>query len=415
MELGAVTEAATEDGQLYQRAAEAYLSATKQGRSALLVSPTWAEIEAVTEKVREVLKVEGVVSQNEQALCVFDSFSWTTAQRKNASLYEPGQRLRFVRKTKAFDRGETVEVVAVVKNGVRVRRPDGSEADFIPQTVAASFDVGEARELKVAAGDWLLLQANHGNAFINGERVQVREIRSGRITLTDGRVLPGTFNTFTHGYAVTSHSSQSKPVDDVLLVASSRSFGAVNREQFYVSISRGRKCVHVFTDDADLLARRVTDSHERKAAVELQGLRDDLAKLGFLRQPQQEQNTSAPVSTVRQDFRTVRPMRQSPRVFRATRLSPVQRLAQVVEDVHRWLRERSDIEQKEVLADKLPQTESIKQGESIKQAESVKRTSGLKRSRRVKEALQQEQSGRRKLRRGITPPGSIGHSRGIGV
>jgi hypothetical protein len=112
--------------------------------------------------------------------------------------------------------------------------------------------------------------------------------------LTDGRVLPGTFNTFTHGYAVTSHSSQSKTVDDVLLVASSRSFGAVNREQFYVSISRGRKRVHVFTDDAELLARRVTDSHERKAAVELQGLRDDLAKLGFLRQPQQEQDISVP-------------------------------------------------------------------------------------------------------------------------
>ena len=169
--------------------------------------------------------------------------------------------------------------------------------------------------MKVAAGDWLLLQANHGKEFINGERVQVREISGGRITLTDGRVLPGTFNTFTHGYAVTSHSSQSKTVDDVLLVASSRSFAAVNREQFYVSISRGRKHVQVFTDDAELLARRVTDSHERKAAVELQGLRDDLAKLGFLRQPQQEQDIGTPASVVHQDFRTVRPMRQSPRVF----------------------------------------------------------------------------------------------------
>ena len=415
VELGAVTEADTEDGQLYQRAAEAYLSATKQGRSALLVSPTWGEIEAVTEKVREALKAEGVVSQDEHTLCVFDSLSWTTAQKTNACQYEPGQRLRFVRKTKAFDRGETVDVVAVGENGLCVRRPDGMEVDFIPASTAASFDLGVSRELKVAVGDWLLLQANHGKEFINGERVQVREISGGRITLTDGRVLPGTFNTFTHGYAVTSHSSQSKTVDDVLLVASSRSFSAVNREQFYVSISRGRKCVHVFTDDAELLARRVTDSHERKAAVELQGLRDELAKLGFLRQPEQVQNTSAPVSTVHQDFRTMRPMRQSPRVFRVTRLSPVQRLAQVAEDVQRWLRERSVIEQKEVLAEKLPQTESIKPAESIKQAESVKRTSGLKRSRTVKQALQQEQSARRSLRRGITPPGSIGHSRGIGV
>jgi hypothetical protein len=127
------------------------------------------------------------------------------------------------------------------------------------------------------------------------------------------------------------------------------------------------------------------------------------------------------VSTVRQDFRTVRPMRQSPRVFRGTRLSPVQRLTQVVEDVHRWLREGSDVEQKETVTSKFEQTESIKQAESIKRAESVelaesvKRTSSLKRSRTVKEALQQEQSTRRKLRRGITSPGSIGHSRGIGV
>ena len=409
VELGAVTEAATDDGQLYQRAAEAYLSATKQGRSALLVSPTWAEIEAVTEKVREALKAEGVVSQDEHTLCVFDSLSWTTAQKKNASQYEPGQRLRFVRRTRDFDRGETVEIQAVVENGLRVRRPDGSEADFIPQTVAASFDVGEARELKVAAGDWLLLQANHGKEFINGERVQVREIRNGCITLADGRVLHSSYKTFTHGYAVTSHSSQSKTVDDVLLVASSRSFGAVNREQFYVSISRGRKRVHVFTDDAELLARRVTDSHERKAAVELQGLRDDLAKLGFLRQPQREQNTSAPMSTVRQDFRTVRPMRQSARVFRATRLSPVQRLAQVVEDVHHWLRERSVVEQKEVLAEKLPQTESIKQ------PVTVRTTQKIKRSRTVKEALQEKPAARRKLGWGITPSGDTGHSRGIGV
>jgi hypothetical protein len=118
---------------------------------------------------------------------------------------------------------------------------------------------------------------------------------------------------------------------------------------------------------------------------------------------------------VGEDFRTMRTMRQTPRVFRATRLPPVQRLAQVVEDVHRWLREGSDVEQKETVTSKFEQTESIKQAESVKLAESVKRTSGLKRSRTVKEALQQEQSARRKLRRGITPPGSIGHSRGIGV
>jgi hypothetical protein len=358
LELGAVTEALTDDGKLYQRAADAYLSATKQGRSALLVSPTWSEIEAVTDKVRETLKADGVIGQQEEAVPVFDSLSWTEAQKKNASQFEPGQRLRFVRSTKKFDRGETVEVVATVENGLRVRRADGMEVDFIPSGSAASFDVGEARELKVAAGDWLLLQANHGKEFINGERVQVREIQNGRIALADGRTLPAGFNTFTHGYAVTSHSSQSKTVDDVLLVASSKSFAAVNREQFYVSISRGRERVHVFTDDADLLARRVTDSHARKAAVELQALRDGLAKLGFIPKERLEEKAPLPAMAMRQDFRTVRPMRQT-RATRLTRLAPVQRIAQVVEDVRRWLGERMGIEQTEVVAEKAAQTEPV--------------------------------------------------------
>jgi hypothetical protein len=393
LELGAVTEVLahghqTDDGQLYQRAAEAYLSATRQGKSALLVSPTWAEIEAVTDKVRDPLKAQGVLGQQEESVTVFDSLSWTEAQKKNASQFVPGQRLRFVRQTKHFDRGDTVEVVATVENGLRVRRADGTEANFIPANVAASFDVGEARELKVAAGDWLLLQANHGKDFINGERVQVREIQNGRIALADGRSLPAGFNAFTHGYAVTSHSSQGKTVDEVLLVASSRSFGAVNREQFYVSISRGGERVHVFTDDADLLARRVTDSHTRKAAVELQGLRDGLAKLGFIPKERLEEKTAAPVV---EDARAVRPRRP----MRQTRLSTIQRLATAVEDVRRrlGLDQTEAIEQKETVAEKIGPAESVKQAESVRQTETVKP------ARTVREALRHHQAHRQQQRR----------------
>jgi conjugative relaxase-like TrwC/TraI family protein len=386
LELGAVTEALTDDGSLYQRAADAYLSATRQGKSALLVSPTWAEIEAVTDKVRDTLKAQGVLGQHEESVAVFDSLSWTEAQKKNASQFVPGQRLRFVRQTKHFDRGDTVEVVATIENGLRVRRADGVEVNFIPASVAASFDVGEARELKVSPGDWLLLQTNHGKEFINGERVQVRQIQNGRIALADGRSLPAGFNTFTHGYAVTSHSSQSKTVDEVLLVASSRSFGAVNREQFYVSISRGRERVQVFTDDADLLARRVTDSHARKAAVELQGLRDGLAKLGFipkvLADGQRLKEKTAP--SLPEDFRTVAVRQRRP--MRQTRLSTVQRLATTVEDVRRWLGldQTEAIEQKETVAEKISPAESVKQTETV---------------RTVREALRQRPAHRQQQRR----------------
>lgn len=427
VELGAVTEKPADDGQLYQRAADAYVSATKQGKSALLVSPTWAEIDAVTEKVRATLKADGAVGQHEEAVMVFDSLSWTEAQKKNVRQYEPGQRLRFIRKTKRFDRGETVEVAAVVDNGLRVHCAVGTKVDFILTSAASSFDVGEARELKVAAGDWLLLQANHGREFINGQRVQVQEIQDGRITLTDGRVLPANFNTFAHGYAVTSHSSQSKTVDEVLLVASSRSFPAVNREQFYVSISRGRERVHVFTDDTELLARRVTDSHERKAAIELQALRDDLAKLGFIRKEVPAHGHQPLASATGLDFRATRPVRPS-RPTRFTRLPAIQRLMQMVEEVNRWLGQRIAVEPKQTATEKIKpaktvertekvvQTEAIKPTQKIGQADSAK-ADKLVKPRITAEELRQKLAEQRNLRRGITPSGDTGHSHshGIGV
>jgi hypothetical protein len=224
--------------------------------------------------------------------------------------------------------------------------------------------------------------------------VQVREIQNGRIALADGRSLPAGFNTFTHGYAVTSHSSQSKTVDDVLLVASSKSFAAVNREQFYVSISRGRERVHVFTDDADLLARRVTDSHERKAAVELQALRDDLAKLGFVRKERLEEKAASPVV---EDFHKVavrqhRPMRQT-RATRLTRLAPVQRIAQVVEELRRWFAERLGVEQTETVKPEQKIAETVTQAEKI--APVLKETPGQKLRREIERSRQQQQQQRR--------------------
>ena len=122
-----------------------------------------------------------------------------------------------------------------------------------------------------------MLQANtSGKRFINGELVEVRAIQGDSVLLADGRVIPADYRTFTHGYAVTSHAAQGKTVDEVLLVASSRSLPAINQEQFYVSISRGRERCQVFTDDSELLRLHVTHSSARLAAVEAMPQRDFL-------------------------------------------------------------------------------------------------------------------------------------------
>jgi len=266
--MGVIVESSSDN--LHGKAAQSYLNALEQNQSALLVAPTWNEIEAVTEKVRAALKTAGRLVGDEKEFQVFDSLSWTEAQKRDARQYRPGMALRFHRSKGGFDKDETVAVVAVENDSLKVQRGDGSECPFALSGGFALFDVGEKRKLRVSAGDKLLLQANAARKrFINGELVEVQAIQGDSIVLADGRVIPQSYRTFTHGYAVTSHAAQGKTVDEVLVVASARSLAAVHQQQFYVSISRARERCQVFTDDVERLRSHVTHSSERLAAVEV--------------------------------------------------------------------------------------------------------------------------------------------------
>ena len=270
--IGAIVEVLADRHQpdgLYDKAAQSYLKALDQKHSVLLVAPTWTEIEAITEKVRAALKLSGRLAGEEKEFRVFDSLSWTEAQKQDARQYRPDMAIRFHRRKAGFAKDETVAVIAVANDSIKIQREDGSES-FLPLGRGfASFDVGEKRKLKIAAGDKLLLQSNTvGKRFINGELVEVRGIQGDSVLLADGRVIPQNYRSFTHGYAVTSHAAQGKTADEVLVVASSRSLPAVHQQQFYVSISRGRERCQIFTDDAERLRSHVTHSSERLAAVE---------------------------------------------------------------------------------------------------------------------------------------------------
>jgi ATP-dependent exoDNAse (exonuclease V) alpha subunit len=72
-----------------------------------------------------------------------------------------------------------------------------------------------------------------------------------------------------YGYASTSHSSQGATVDRVIVnIDTMRSAELVNRKQFYVSISRARHGISVYTDDGERLRQVVNRSREKSTALE---------------------------------------------------------------------------------------------------------------------------------------------------
>ena len=92
---------------------------------------------------------------------------------------------------------------------------------------------------------------------------------SGDIRLANGFVVPKDYGGLAHGYVVTSHASQGKTVDQVLIALGSESLAAASREQFYVSVSRGREGVKLYTDDKAAMMEAVQASCARLSATEL--------------------------------------------------------------------------------------------------------------------------------------------------
>lgn len=98
---------------------------------------------------------------------------------------------------------------------------------------------------------------------------RVKSVRGdGGIELADGRVLDANFREFLPGYAITSYGSQGKTVDYVLF-SDSTIKAATNAQQWYVTISRGRRGIRIFTPDKEQLRENVTRSGHRLLAMEL--------------------------------------------------------------------------------------------------------------------------------------------------
>jgi hypothetical protein len=242
------------------------------GKSALIVSPTWREIEAVTSEVRQRLKAVGRLGRKDTAVPVHRSLHWTAAQRGDFRNYVPGHILLFHRTTKGFTAGQWGRVMRVKDDRLMVK-PLKGRAVAITRRQVQCFDVAETRVLAVAPGECLLLQGNRRQAgLLNGQRVTVAKVkRNGRLQLSNGREIPSDFRTFTHGYCVTSPSAQGKTVDHVYVAMDAQSGPAVNLKQFYVSASRGREHLQIYTDDKERLREAITRPGTRETALELVG------------------------------------------------------------------------------------------------------------------------------------------------
>lgn len=179
------------------------------------------------------------------------------------------------------------------KKGERIQAREGA----LPLDQAARFDVFHSQHLEIAAGDVLRVTRNgttldRKHRLNNGQLVTVKTFDSkGNLVLGNGWTVSKDYGFLAHGYVVTSHASQGKTVKRVIIGQSADSMRAASREQFYVSVSRGRERATIFTDDKKALLEAVSRSDDRVAATELARSRKAKQRIAILERFEDQRST----------------------------------------------------------------------------------------------------------------------------
>jgi conjugative relaxase-like TrwC/TraI family protein len=260
-------------GEQADKLADEYVRLSEEKASAVVVSQTWAEVHRVNSKVRDALKGKGLLGANDVAVQALDKLDLTNAQKRDQRFYPQDAVIVFNQKVRQAEPGKRGKLAGIVKAGILVKI-DGKSV-MVANKVLDKINICLPREIAIAQGDKLHLKANRklasGARVTNGELVTVKSASAdGKIELTDGRILDKSFREFLSGYAVTSYGSQGKTVDYVLF-SDSTIKAATNAQQWYVTISRGRRGVRIFTPDKEQLRENLARSGHRPLALEFAG------------------------------------------------------------------------------------------------------------------------------------------------
>ena len=252
-----------------EEAAGKYMEYTEQGQylnRAILVAPTHEECDKLTDAVREKLKEAEVIRGAGRETEVFRSWNKPKAWLKDVSNFQPGMTIGFIRNMKGIGKaGEVTRIEAVdgkqlvLANGKRIFAKGAS--DFI--------DVGELRKIELCTGDLIQFRVNlKAKKIYNGTLAHV-SADPGKVEIlySDGRPrelidMPENYAAFDYGWVTTSHKSQGRTAENVVVAAES-----LDRKAFYVALSRGRNEMSLHCPDKGHLRRSLAKRTGERTSI----------------------------------------------------------------------------------------------------------------------------------------------------
>jgi len=248
----------------YEAIAQAYTTLpTAERANTIVVTGTNASRQAINERIHAQLGLEGKGHQC-QLLARHDT---TRAQRSVARYYTVGDIVVPVRDYQCgLKRGELYRVTGHTQHDritVEPLQPGNTPTpsiEIIPKTMS-KLSVYHLNRAELSVGDQVRITRNDAHHdLVNGQLAKVMAVDAASVTLdtNDRHVQLPTDRPLNmdYAYTTTAHSAQGLTCDRVLYNAESFS-RTTAQDTYYVSISRERHEVIVFTDDGEKLPERV--------------------------------------------------------------------------------------------------------------------------------------------------------------
>ena len=276
--MGAIEEIKTDEA--IKRLSSSYLDAISENKTALVISPTNKQAREVVKRIRTGLREQKEIVKSNRPYPIFQNLYLSEAQKTDSRQYEVGQVLQFYQNIKQIKRGSRLEVVDVSSSSVTIK-DKFDELHTLDRSNAQSFDVFRQREIDLAIGDKIRIKKNSfdrkGRRLDNGKVLKVVGFRKDGSIVAESDtpkrrikfLIASDFGNFDYAYCITSYASQGKTVDRVLIYQPAATFAASNQKQFYVSVSRGREAVTIYTDHKDELLQSVSKDGDRMSTHEL--------------------------------------------------------------------------------------------------------------------------------------------------
>ena len=245
--------------------------ALRAGKTSLMISPRHEKARKVASVVRERLKTEGAIGLENYTVSVLRRMDLGPDSCRDLLHYVPGRVVGFHTRTAGgFRPGEkwivrqtNCETVTLERNG-QVRQ--------FKLSAKGKWDVLVSTTMQVSVGDQIRVTAGFRegkNVFKNNDVAQVREVTDTELVLHDGRRMRRDGARIDQGVCITSHASQCRTVDQVVVLPD-----GADAKAWYVSLSRAREAVHVYTLHKAELRQSVMQPGERKSVWEfIQALR----------------------------------------------------------------------------------------------------------------------------------------------